>query len=303
MRFALAVALLSSMPLLAQEIELKPARVLPLAPQILVSNLLVSEDQTWAVGRRGHFFHWNDGLEQEPFPARQFLTAVEGKGSKLWVVGHDALIMYREGPEQDWQLQYLDAGLEAPLFDVKFQDENLGIAVGAYGLVLLTQDGGQNWTRLEVSEEGPHFYQVKTDEKGHWYLAGEFGFILKLSQAGQVLKRYDASWESTFFGLEVFGEDLFMAYGIRGRLAFFNGNEAKRIENPRVLSIISSTQVGNSIVLVGDGGTVLVFSEHQLTDRSISERIAIVDVAVREKELLLATSMGLRRLNLDEVLP
>ncbi|MCT6967273.1 WD40/YVTN/BNR-like repeat-containing protein, partial [Salmonella enterica] len=67
-----------------------------------------------------------------------------------WAVGHDAQILASVDGGATWAQQYQDLQREAPLLDVWFNDANHGLAVGAYGALIETTDGGKTWE--DVSE-------------------------------------------------------------------------------------------------------------------------------------------------------
>ncbi|MFP3468218.1 YCF48-related protein, partial [Leifsonia sp. SIMBA_070] len=59
---------------------------------------------------------------------------------------------------------FVEEGPTRPLLDVSFHDERSGMAVGAYGLILETDDGGANWrSRVGHLENafGFHFYDIE----------------------------------------------------------------------------------------------------------------------------------------------
>lgn len=299
-QYLIAVGLSLSLPLSGS--DLVPSRVMPNAPKSLVSALSKAGDELWAVGERGHFFQWNENLVQESFPARQLLCDLAVQDNQCWVVGHDALIMYRPYPGAPWEQQYFAPELEAPLFSVHFTTKERGMAVGAYGLVLLTEDGGKNWHILNLSPDEPHFFQVKADSENNWYLAGEFGNLIKLSPSGELLVKYDSGISSTFFGIEVLSPDHYLAYGLMGRAILIDGKKVTPIQTPRTTSLFSSLSIQDEVILIGDAGCILVYREGQLIDRSLNVRIPLVDAELIGKVLQIASTKGLIKLNLNEVL-
>lgn len=276
------------------------AKLMPESKNTLISSLYSTGDRLLAVGERGHVFHWSgQELIQEPFPHQQFLTGLAEKNGRRWVVGHDGLIALRQGDK--WQLQRIQPELEAPLFGLNFQDDKTGFVVGAYGQALLTRDGGLSWKALNISEEQPHLYQAKTDLRGHWYVAGEFGTVAKISMDGDKVKLIDSGSKSTFFGIEVIEEDEWIAYGLRGRLIHGKPMSAGKIENPRKESLYASLQWREYVFFFGSDGTILRYRDGRLEDFSLVERVSIIDAAVHEGRLYLATDEGLRSLSASEV--
>lgn len=154
LNFLLAVSLLSfAVTVGAQEIEPRPADPAPLADESLILDVVEAGQRYVAVGERGHVLTSRDGRDWEQaehVPVSATLTRVEFSGGRLWAVGHDTTIISSRDLGQTWQLQYFDPPAERPLLDVHFFDANEGLAIGAYGLILRTGDGGSNWDSMDM---------------------------------------------------------------------------------------------------------------------------------------------------------
>ncbi len=137
-----------------EAIEPEPAEHAPLADEALVLDVTRAGERYVAVGARGHVLVSGDGKEwtqADRVPVRSTLTAVAFSGGHLWAVGHDTTIIHSSDLGRTWTLQYFeplwDGPIsEQPLLDVHFFDANRGLAVGAYGLIMHTEDGGQSWS-------------------------------------------------------------------------------------------------------------------------------------------------------------
>ncbi|ESP92372.1 hypothetical protein PL2TA16_04645, partial [Pseudoalteromonas luteoviolacea 2ta16] len=70
-------------------------------------------------------------------------------------------------------------GPTRPLMDVWFKNEREGIVVGAFGMILGTVDGGENWTpwldRID-NPDGFHYYGICRSGDA-LYIAGEAGML------------------------------------------------------------------------------------------------------------------------------
>lgn len=142
------------------------AETMPLAASSLLLGLTRSGDHFVAVGERGHVLLSDDGRQWRQaaeVPTRATLTAVTAIGDQVWAVGHDGVILHSSDAGEHWRLQRRDpwqAGDEnaaardprqgALLLGVLFTDARNGYAVGAYSLMLKTQDGGETWTPVTV---------------------------------------------------------------------------------------------------------------------------------------------------------
>ncbi len=278
-------------PLLGREAVLAPK-----AAHSLIADMVATENELIAVGEWGHAFHWKDGLEQEPFPSQTFLTGVAPAGDGgFWAVGHDALIAYR-AENGAWEVLQTDPSLETPLFAVNFISPSHGIAVGAYGLVYHTYNAGRSWNRLFLTEEDPHFYAVKNDTS-HWYLAGEFGTVLKVSQEGDVVQNYDTDIDFTLFGIEVLGADNWIAYGLLGRAIKYRGENTQPLDVPAKDSLYGSLRLPEGVLFFGAKGRILLYQEGQWQDLSLTERVDLLAAARRGSKILFGTVQGLREVS------
>ncbi len=133
----------------------QPADRVPLASQSLVLDLVRTSRNWVAVGERGHILLSIDGInwEQAQFvPAQATLTRVTYADERLWAVGHDSTILHSYDYGQTWALQHFEPSWEKPLLDVHFFNRNVGVAIGAFGLLMRTQNAGRNWNVLDMAD-------------------------------------------------------------------------------------------------------------------------------------------------------
>lgn len=295
--FLFAWTVRSEVPQTRLKIHLKPARILPLAKESLISDLYRKDDQIYAVGERGHILNGSSvgNMTQNSSPANQFLTAITGDGhNRLWAVGHDSIILASTNFGKSWSVHHVKIDPGDPLFDILYLGGDELVAVGAYGLFLKSIDGGVHWKRISVDMEEPHFYQVKA-LGDHLYLCGEFGKVLKVSRDGEFLEQYDSGTEASFFGMEVIQEDEWIAYGLRGRVFHFRDGEPHRLDIGTQATLFNSMQFGGKIYFTGADGTVLSFDGKLIRNLSLKERIHITDALPFGPYLLLSTSKGFRK--------
>lgn len=132
----------------------EPAIQAPLAAKALVLDIVQAGDRLVAVGDRGHVLYSTDGHDwtQAEVPVQALLTAVAYSDAGLWAVGHDATIIHSSDGGEIWGLQHYHPELEQPLLDVHFFNASEGVAVGAYGLIMKTGDGGRTWDQAYMSD-------------------------------------------------------------------------------------------------------------------------------------------------------
>ena len=134
----------------------QPAEIMPLAGQSLLLDVTAATDWAVAVGERGHVLRsetFENWAQIDGVPVSSTLTAVTHSGDRVWAVGHDSAIIASSDRGATWALQHWAPEDEEPLLDVLFLDAQRGFAIGAYGLILVTSNGGETWERGSVSDE------------------------------------------------------------------------------------------------------------------------------------------------------
>ena len=130
------------------------------------------------------------------------LTAVyfsdENTGTAVGYSGFNPLIVRTTDGGENWNIQYQSGGTGAfpGLHGVYFKNSTDGIAVGNYGTVLTTLDGGQNWVY--------HFLGIYYFLKGLYFLDSNNGWAVGHYTAsnGLLLKTTDMgiSWHIQILG-------------------------------------------------------------------------------------------------------
>lgn len=161
------------------------------------SNLLdacfVSEQEGWAVGTDGLIMHTTDGgyewdiqhdQPQESFWGIFFVDELEG-----WAVGWSK-IYHTDNGGISWEKQLFPSVL-GDLTDVYFINPDTGWIVGTYKIVLLTTNGGENWTKVMNQINGEKcFYSVDFTDALHGCAVGgrmtypDEGFIMVTDNGG-----------------------------------------------------------------------------------------------------------------------
>ncbi len=255
----------------------------------LAAVFFATAEKGWAVGHSGVILHSNDGglnwelqfdgveagkqyarytrsildqLQNEFDQLEATLQASDDEGSdtarleELEYALEDAIFA-----EEDARAA-LEAGPADPFLDVLFLDASTGIAVGAYGMIYRTSDGGKNWLIAADSIDNFdrfHYYALAVDDGGHLYLSGEAGLLYHSGDRGVTWDRVEDLYDGSLFGLACEG-DYVIAHGLRGNIfrSADKGNSWSSIDNPTEFSLYGSTVLpGGGIVLVGSGGIVL----------------------------------------------
>lgn len=228
----------------------------------------------WAVGHQSMIFHSEDGGQtwerqvdgfafQQKFNEENVLRTREA---------HEALSVELEAnpdPSRDLELEdalfaFEDAefALEEPpsptnFHDVWFLDRDNGWAVGAFGRMAETHDGGKTW--LDTSHrvqtpDGLHLNAITGTSRGEIFMTGESGVIFRSLDSGTTWEQMDVGYYGTFFGVTFDPvNDVLRVFGLGGALyqSPDKGLTWEAVESP-----VPATFAGGSVT--PDGNTVLV---------------------------------------------
>ncbi|MEZ5457605.1 MAG: YCF48-related protein [Lysobacteraceae bacterium] len=170
------------------------AEPMPLATsRALVLDLTNGDSRAIAVGERGHVLvseSRSDWRQVEKVPSRSNLTAVTTAGESAWAVGHDGLILFSADGGLTWTVQRQDVWKPmpddadwdafdptqgAPLLDVLALNAQQVIAVGAYSLMLRSDDGGQTWIKIDPNAKPAGEAEPEAEESDAAALAADGG--------------------------------------------------------------------------------------------------------------------------------
>jgi photosystem II stability/assembly factor-like uncharacterized protein len=108
-------------------------------------------------------------------------------------------------------------GPSLPLLDVWFEDALHGYAVGSFGNLTVTVDGGQTWA--------PWFERIDNEEMlnlnavrgigDDLFIAAERGTLFKLNRAARRFEKIETGYDGSFFGITGH-EQAVLLYGLSG---------------------------------------------------------------------------------------
>ncbi|MFA5678384.1 MAG: YCF48-related protein [Pseudomonas sp.] len=210
-------------------------------------------DKLVAVGARGLIATSTDGIQwdQSNSPVQSDLLAVVFPTPQQgWVVGHDGVILHSSDGGLSWEKQldgrlakdqfsrYYEelsgdpealesaqaaiglnyaSGPTLPLLDVWFADALHGFAVGSFGTLIATRDGGKSWEPWlhRIDNEDLLNLNAVQSVGGTVYIAGERGVVFKLDEQTQRFEQLDTGYDGSFFGILGVGNSV-IAYGLSG---------------------------------------------------------------------------------------
>lgn len=193
-----------------------------------------------------------------------------------------------------------------PFLDVLFVNSAKGFAVGAYGLFILTEDGGKTWRSISHRLENFDRYHLNTISEikgGALIIAGEAGTLFASYDGGEQWETLYGPYQGSFFGLQpTLNSDEAVLFGLKGHIfkTQDSGRSWKRIQVDAETSLTSSSISQNgAIVLAGLSGVVLISSDNGNSFRRIKTKgfEGFNDVEfVEENSLVLVSDEGIQLL-------
>jgi photosystem II stability/assembly factor-like uncharacterized protein len=291
--------------------------------QMLTSIHFVDGRHGWAVGHDGLILVSNDGGEnwrlQRDGLALQHQTNLELRETahrhveeleQRLATADEETKVQREVELEDARLDLEDADLTlaeavftSPFMDVWFQDGNRGWAVGAFGTLVTTEDGGQHWANQDSKLDNPdqfHFNTVTGDGKGRVFVAGEGGVMFRSPDGGQSWESLEPFYDGSWFGAVYDAQhDTLLVFGLRGSLYrstdFGATWEPVNADNSNTLAGGNASAAGG-IVLAGGDGTVLLSTDGGQTFQKtvMKDRLSLSSGIVHDGRLIVVGQGGIK---------
>ena len=286
-----------------------PAVRTPRAAQSVLVAITRAGERLIAAGESGVVLTSDDDGQswtQAEVPVSVTLTSVQFVTPLIgWAVGHSGVVLSSVDGGRSWSkkfdgLQRVQAqapggapqggmaaagGASDPLLDIHFLDAQHGFAVGAFGLLLRTRDGGARWESWEKhlpNPEGNHLYGVRS-AGDQVYVVGERGSIYASRDRGETFTALKSPYEGSFFGLIVAPGGAVVVYGLRGR-AFASEDQGDTWHPVDVVAGSAWTGAAampdKRMALVGQAGDVAVGDEHGRAFAPVGGRRASLSAAV-----------------------
>ena len=293
-----------------------------------------SSKMGWAVGHDGIILHTDDAGENwvKQFDGYRANSAMVNASRKVKTQAQTDLRIAEVSGEQT-EIENAEENLEnaiyaledaeydqksgstKPFLDVWFYDIKTGFAVGAYGMVFHTSDGGKNWidwsSKLENSNK-LHINGITMVGARSLMIAGEQGLILRSDDMGKTWSQMPSPYDGSFFGIMANDDDV-LVYGLRGNLynSVDGGIEWTKIRTKSEQTLMSGiVKFDKSFVLIGNGGSVILLDRQSTHPQSIilpSRTNASALVQAPDSNLVIVGEAGVERLRtngkaIDEII-
>ncbi|KAA1193301.1 hypothetical protein F0M18_05525 [Pseudohalioglobus sediminis] len=327
-----------------------PAVPSELAAKSLIFSISKFYDTWYATGHHGHILYSTDGenWSQAEVPVRSSLLDIYFASPQLgWAVGHEGVILHSSDGGKTWVKQYdglrygeegrayysklakenpdnemypflveemdfaISQGADKPLFAVDFHDESYGHVLGAYGMILKTEDGGKNWVHVLETTENDSFYHVfdvaNLAGKNRFFMSGEAGlFMIGDAEAETATLVETVPWEGSFFTASATPDGAVVLGGLRGRMfrSDDEGQSWEEVKKRPTSSIVDSTLLENgTLIFVGIAGEILASNDDGRTFAMLPVTSGNRIYAVEEGpdgSLLVAGPAGIQKLGLPK---
>ncbi len=181
-------------------------------------------------------------------------------GGRLWVSASFATLYWRDLSSPEWQEWTLNDDLQ--ITNVRFVDELNGFAVGEFGTVIATTDGGTTWEqRTPVPND---FYPMASDfvDTANGWIGGLDGVIWMTADGGQTWDRQQSITSAPIYNIKATKDGVF-AVGESAKLVEYNDGQWQYIEGaPQVLTFLRGLDLlaDGSLLVAGGGGTLASIS-------------------------------------------
>lgn len=191
-----------------------------------------------------------------------------------------------------------------PLLDVYFLDELRGAAVGAFGTLLLTRDGGLTWSQAGdwlQNPEGMHLNAVTGDAADSLWIAAEGGLLFRSGDGGESWRQLASPYQASWFGLaRASRSGALLAFGLRGNVfrSVDGGDSWQPAATDSRRSLSGGTFLGDEhAVLVGSVGEVLLSADggRSFRSRPMPQRVGLTAVAPVRDRLVITGQGGIYR--------
>lgn len=193
-------------------------------------------------------------------PRTPLTVACDGKG-QWWVAGSGAKIAKSADRGASWQLT--DLNEDAQLTALQMVDGRFGIALGEFGMVVTTEDGGATWQKREPIPGDFYPYATLFLDRQSGYASSIAGQILKTNNGGKTWTKLENPTGASLYRLFRHDDKAYGA-GSGGTVVRLDGDAVRPLlypdAQPVFLGGAAALPGAKAIALGGPGGTLRVVS-------------------------------------------
>lgn len=223
---------------------------------------LDSERRVWRQAGAGQ---WASSAIDTPENTLSIHCAPNGR---LWVSAAFSTLFWSEGDMRQWNEFSLYEDLQFTA--VRFVDEQNGFALGEFGTVMASTDGGDTWEPREYIPN--EFYPMGVDflDADNGWVGGLDGVIWQTTDGGRSWERQRSVTSAPIYNIHASENGVF-AVGGSAKLVELRDGEWRNFEGaPEVLAFMRGvdTLANGSLLVAGGGGTLATIA---LGDRAVAQ--------------------------------
>lgn len=240
-------------------------------PHQALFDITLHENNGFAVGAGGRIFRTEDGgktWQLEVNDNALSLLGVSFTGSKAIAVGQFGVIVIRDG-EGHWRK--VESGTSERIFNVDMNSKGQAVAVGAFGLIMNSSDGGETWRDVSPDWSDkfydpekrlgglfePNIYGVQINEAGKVWIAGELSLVMVSEDVGEtwLVKHAGGSSEigvsSTLSAIDVREDGTAFAVGQEGYVlrSKDHGDTWSKIKSATHQNLLGVSSISSGLVV------------------------------------------------------
>ncbi|MBV1788692.1 hypothetical protein KQ940_11560 [Marinobacterium sp. D7] len=306
----------------------RPAQMTELGAHAVLLGGAMAGKRIVVVGERGLILfsddkgaHWRQGR----VPVSVTLTAVRfADDTTGYAIGHAGTVLKSTDAGESWEklldgkqvaqmaLEQAKAGGEEsailmaerlvadgpdkPMLDLLVDGPDYLSVVGAYGIALRSEDGGETWHSWQDrlgNDFGMHQYAIRRNG-GRVLIAGEQGLIRLSLDGGRLFKELEPPYEGSYFAAELLGGDEILLAGLRGNVwhSSDNGSTWQQLDTPVDASITAVlARPDGSVLMVNQAGMVMEVRNGALVRLPVPPMPPLTNILATDTGELLALSV------------
>ena len=212
---------------------------------------------------------------------------------------------------EDLELSLAGPAYAPPLLDIAFVDELHGIAVGAFNSLVITRDGGANWSDTGERLDNPlelHLNSIVGDGAGKWWLAGEGGLLFRSVDGAVSWQALPSPSQASWFGIaRESRQQSLLVFGLRGNIyrSLDDGSSWQAAVSSSERSLNGGTFLSDRYaLLVGAVGSMLLSEDGgaSFTEHPLAQRVNLSAVSASCGPILVVGQGGTyRHVSLDQI--
>jgi photosystem II stability/assembly factor-like uncharacterized protein len=224
----------------------------------LVAAYFPSPDTGWAVGHDGVVLRSDDGGDS-------WVKQLDGRNAADAFLDYYRTRADNGDPAAKQALKQLEQNFRVPgalpYLAVWFKDVEEGYAVGSFGMLIATADGGKTWTPWLDRIDNDQFLNLNCIHGigDDIFIAGERGQVFKLDRNKGRFRATPTGYAGSFFGIAGNSRTI-LVFGLRG-VAYRSSDRGSTWDAVRMPS---EATISAGIARVGDSGFILVNSAGQM---------------------------------------